>query len=299
DEVYAPIPYAFNYLSALEDGSHSHEESGDGNGRVTGKYTLSTADGRTRTVTYVADENGFRAEVVTNEQGTESKNPADVTIQSSALPGPEAAIANEPNRIHLPQPSQDVQGELELGRVDSALHRTSHSMASEFGHPPRITTFRQHRLDIIIFVVHYRRYGPITSNLSQFALQTKYAMGLSSLLAVSWFQAAQRGFGGARPDEVFAPIPYAFNYLSQLEDGSHSHEESGDGSGRVTGKYTLSTADGRTRTVTYVADENGFRAEVVTNEQGTESKNPADVTIQSSALPGPEAAIANEGNRRG
>ncbi|KAL3180834.1 hypothetical protein MRX96_037248 [Rhipicephalus microplus] len=50
-------------------------------------------------VTYTADENGYRAEIVTNEQGTESKNPADVVIQSSALPGPEAAIANEPNRL--------------------------------------------------------------------------------------------------------------------------------------------------------------------------------------------------------
>ncbi|KAL3243112.1 hypothetical protein MRX96_047613 [Rhipicephalus microplus] len=75
------------------------KESGDGNGRVQGRYTLSLADGRTRTVTYTADENGYRAEIVTNEQGTESKNPADVVIQSSALPGPEAAIANEPNRL--------------------------------------------------------------------------------------------------------------------------------------------------------------------------------------------------------
>lgn len=98
-EVYAPIPYAFNYDSTDAEGTHTHEESGDGNGRVTGKYTLSLADGRTRTVTYVADENGYRAQVVTNEQGTESKNPADVEIQSSALPGPEAAIANEPNRV--------------------------------------------------------------------------------------------------------------------------------------------------------------------------------------------------------
>ncbi|EEC08503.1 cuticular protein, putative, partial [Ixodes scapularis] len=99
DENYAPIPYAFNYLSQLVDGSHSHEEQGDGNGRVTGRYTLTDADGRSRTVTYTADENGFRAQVETNEQGTESKNPADVVFQSSALPGPEAAIANEPNRF--------------------------------------------------------------------------------------------------------------------------------------------------------------------------------------------------------
>lgn len=97
-ENYPPIPYSFNYANQDAEGSHTHEESGDGSGRVQGRYTISLADGRTRTVTYTADENGYRAEVVTNEQGTESKNPADVVIQSSALPGPEAAIANEPNR---------------------------------------------------------------------------------------------------------------------------------------------------------------------------------------------------------
>ncbi|CAN8018326.1 unnamed protein product, partial [Ixodes persulcatus] len=97
-ENYAPIPYAYQYLSQLEDGSHSHEENGDGNGKVNGKYTLTHPDGTSRTVTYYADETGFHADVVTSEVGTESKNPADVTIQSSAVPGPEAAIANEPNR---------------------------------------------------------------------------------------------------------------------------------------------------------------------------------------------------------
>ncbi|XP_040074521.1 cuticle protein 10.9-like [Ixodes scapularis] len=117
------------------------------------------------------------------------------------------------------------------------------------------------------------------------------------LLACACVVAAQR-FGVARQDEFYGPpIPYAFNYLSQLVDGSHSHEENGDGNGRVTGRYTLTDADGRTRTVTYTADENGFRAEVVTNELGTESKNPADVVFRSSAPTGPEAAIANEGNR--
>ncbi|KAL3243113.1 hypothetical protein MRX96_047614 [Rhipicephalus microplus] len=107
-------------------------------------------------------------------------------------------------------------------------------------------------------------------------------------------KAAQRGFA---PVENYPPIPYSFNYASQDAEGSHTHEQSGDGAGRVTGRYTIQLADGRTRTVTYTADENGYRAEVVTNELGTESKNPADVVFQSSAPTGPEAAIANEPNR--
>ncbi|KAH7936611.1 hypothetical protein HPB49_001646 [Dermacentor silvarum] len=109
-------------------------------------------------------------------------------------------------------------------------------------------------------------------------------------------KAAQRG--GFNPaQENYPPIPYSFNYASQDAEGSHTREENGDGAGRVTGRYTMTLADGRTRTVSYTADENGYRAEIVTNELGTESKNPADVIIQSSAPTGVEAALAAEGSR--
>ncbi|OQR66505.1 cuticle protein 16.8-like [Tropilaelaps mercedesae] len=100
EEKYGPPePYAYSYAAEDAEGSSSAEQSTDGSGRVTGKYTISLADGRTRTVTYWADETGFHADVVTNELGTESKNPADVTIQSSAPTGAEAALAAEPQRV--------------------------------------------------------------------------------------------------------------------------------------------------------------------------------------------------------
>ncbi|XP_003740476.1 cuticle protein 16.8-like [Galendromus occidentalis] len=100
EEKYGPpAPYAYSYATEDAEGSSSAEQSTDGTGRVTGKYTISLADGRTRTVTYWADETGFHADVVTNELGTESKNPADVTIQSSAPTGAEAALAAEPQRL--------------------------------------------------------------------------------------------------------------------------------------------------------------------------------------------------------
>lgn len=38
-----------------------------------------------RVVKYVADENGFRADVDTNEPGTKSDNPADVSFKSAAV----------------------------------------------------------------------------------------------------------------------------------------------------------------------------------------------------------------------
>lgn len=75
-------------------------------------------------------------------------------------------------------------------------------------------------------------------------------------------------------------------------DGGHTRHESGDGSGRVTGEYSIQTADGRQRTVRYTADELGYRAEIVTNEIGTESKSPANVYLQSSAVTGEQAAYS-------
>lgn len=62
----------------------SRSEQGDGNGAVTGSYSLAEADGRQRIVEYVADAAGFRATVKTNEPGTANANPADVEMQSSA-----------------------------------------------------------------------------------------------------------------------------------------------------------------------------------------------------------------------
>lgn len=59
---------------------------------------------------YTADENGYRAEVVTNELGTESKNPADVTIQSSAPTGAEAALAGPSAGPQVVRPGPRRQG---------------------------------------------------------------------------------------------------------------------------------------------------------------------------------------------
>lgn len=81
----------------------------------------------------------------------------------------------------------------------------------------------------------------------------------------------------ARP---VAPSPYAFGYQAE---GS-SRQESADASGKVTGSYQVVNEDGSVRLVKYVADENGFRADIDTNEPGTKSDNPADVTLKSAAV---------------
>ncbi|GIY59112.1 hypothetical protein CEXT_606561 [Caerostris extrusa] len=87
------------------------------------------------------------------------------------------------------------------------------------------------------------------------------------------------------------PNPYQYSYSSPAIGGSSSHSESGDGAGRVTGAYSVVDEDGRSRTVEYVADELGFRANIVTNEPGTSNQAPADVTISSSADDGFEDMV--------
>ncbi|XP_042883061.1 cuticle protein CP14.6-like [Penaeus japonicus] len=63
---YSPQPFAYNYNIADEIGAvrAAHVEEGDGNGKVRGSYSYVRPDGVLQTVSYVADENGFRPEIV-------------------------------------------------------------------------------------------------------------------------------------------------------------------------------------------------------------------------------------------
>ncbi|GIY48155.1 hypothetical protein CDAR_590481 [Caerostris darwini] len=87
DDLSSPTPYQFSYSAPAIGGGSTHEESGDAYGRKTGTYTVQNEDGSERVVQYVADEDGFRASISTNEPGTANQNPADVTISSSADEG--------------------------------------------------------------------------------------------------------------------------------------------------------------------------------------------------------------------
>ncbi|GIY71450.1 uncharacterized protein CDAR_388461 [Caerostris darwini] len=83
DYVSDPQPYEYGY--ALKDGygnTQHRKESSDGHGSVKGSYGFTDEHGRYRSVQYVADKEGFRASVKTNEPGTESQNPADVHLES-------------------------------------------------------------------------------------------------------------------------------------------------------------------------------------------------------------------------
>ena len=85
-EHYPPQPYDFGYETNDDYGTVTfRKESGDGHGRVQGSYGYKDLHGIERVVQYVADEHGYRAEVKTNEPGTESEQPADVVLHANPV----------------------------------------------------------------------------------------------------------------------------------------------------------------------------------------------------------------------
>ncbi|KAK8765727.1 hypothetical protein V5799_031661, partial [Amblyomma americanum] len=77
---------------------------------------------------------------------------------------------------------------------------------------------------------------------------------------------AYRGYA----DYASPPQPYSFGYDNVDEYGNRQfRSEQGDSSNAKTGSYGYRDAYGLYRRVNYVADANGFRATVDTNEPGT------------------------------
>ena len=87
EEQYPPQPFSYSYDTVDEYGTQmTRQESGDGAGTVRGSYSYRDANGMARIVNYIADHNGFRAEIQTNEPGTLTSAPADAAIVSSNPP---------------------------------------------------------------------------------------------------------------------------------------------------------------------------------------------------------------------
>lgn len=77
---------------------------------------------------------------------------------------------------------------------------------------------------------------------------------------------------------------YQFGYNEDHATGGTFRRESGNALGQVVGSYGLRDADGRLRTVNYVADALGYRASITSNEPGVEPKDPAAVAINKGAV---------------
>ncbi|XP_076370359.1 uncharacterized protein LOC143256693 [Tachypleus tridentatus] len=109
----APEPYQFQFENTDDDGNTiSRSESGDANGAVSGSYGYKTADGVYRQVEYVADGEGFRPKIKTNEQGTSNSASADVEIvvEEAAAPAPAPAPAPQPAVHKIVKIIQPVHG---------------------------------------------------------------------------------------------------------------------------------------------------------------------------------------------
>lgn len=79
--------YSFGYDEAGATGGSFRHEKSDAYGNRVGSYGLTGADGRVRIVNYVADANGYRANVQTNEPGTESRDTAGVAVNKALAVG--------------------------------------------------------------------------------------------------------------------------------------------------------------------------------------------------------------------
>ncbi|XP_077512834.1 uncharacterized protein LOC144124030 [Amblyomma americanum] len=90
-DAYAspPQPYSFGYDNVDEYGNRLfHIEQSDANNAKTGSYGYRDAYGLYRRVNYIADANGFRATVDTNEPGTAPGASADVVFNAAPVVPP-------------------------------------------------------------------------------------------------------------------------------------------------------------------------------------------------------------------
>ncbi|KAL1425921.1 hypothetical protein MTO96_018726 [Rhipicephalus appendiculatus] len=95
----------------------------------------------------------------------------------------------------------------------------------------------------------------------------------------------------------FRPQPYSFGYDTTDEFGTQLfHKEQGDASNAKTGSYGYRDANGIFRTVKYVADANGFRATIDTNEPGTAPGASADAVFNAKPV---AASAGARGARKG
>ncbi|GFV41561.1 cuticle protein 14 isoform b [Trichonephila clavipes] len=111
--------YDYGYNEGHNEGGSFRRERGDAYGRKVGTYGYTNNEGLIRIVNYVADENGFRAELKSTEPGVDEKEPASVIVFKEdtptlmTYPGPEAASVpdvngNVPGMPAASQPQQYV-----------------------------------------------------------------------------------------------------------------------------------------------------------------------------------------------
>ncbi|XP_077512450.1 uncharacterized protein LOC144123508 [Amblyomma americanum] len=90
------------------------------------------------------------------------------------------------------------------------------------------------------------------------------------------------------------PAPYSFSYehTDEKTGAKVTQSENGDASNVKTGSYGINDPTGLYRLVQYIADAQGFRVTVDTNEPGTKSHEAANALYNSKAANLPAVAAA-------
>lgn len=113
ENVNAPkLPYEFGFDMNDGKGTDQHrQEISDGSGVVTGSYGYRDVFGVYRLVNYIADKNGFRAFIKSNEPGVASSGSADVIVMAEHPPAPaiaEGLKASGPQAVVVPDETPDL-----------------------------------------------------------------------------------------------------------------------------------------------------------------------------------------------
>lgn len=99
----------FGYSEGHPSGATFRRESGDAFGNKIGAYGIKGSDGQTRIVHYIADKDGFRANIISNEPGVAPVNPASVNINKPVVLLPPApAVPVAPVAVPPPPPPPTV-----------------------------------------------------------------------------------------------------------------------------------------------------------------------------------------------
>ncbi|KAF8771135.1 cuticle protein 10.9-like [Argiope bruennichi] len=110
------------------------------------------------------------------------------------------------------------------------------------------------------------------------------------LLLFSIFNAI---YSGPAPVVPVAQIPQPYGFGYEFGDGlgmTQHRSETADTAGIVRGRYGFRDPQGLYRNVEYIADSNGYRAVIRSNEPGAASQNTADAVFI--VQPPPPAVVA-------
>ncbi|CAN7944516.1 unnamed protein product, partial [Ixodes hexagonus] len=133
-------PYSFGYDNVDEYGNTQfHKEQADANNARTGSYGYTDANGLYRRVNYVADANGFRATIETNEPGTQAGASADAVFNAKPVvvapvgpqsPGAYGARAfTKPSGLGQGQPEYAQAGHDKAGHVQAGYGQAGYDQA--------------------------------------------------------------------------------------------------------------------------------------------------------------------------